>query len=247
MSRASLEKDPHDVAEMFDGVARRYDLTNDVLSLGQDRMWRKATLTALDARPGETVLDLAAGTGTSSEPLADAGVKVVPCDLSTGMLTVGKRRRPDLPFTAGDATALPFADGVFDAVTISFGLRNVVDTVGALEEMRRVTRPGGRIVVCEFSTPTWAPFRTVYSEYLMKALPAVARVVAKESAAYTYLAESIQDWPDQLGLARLMKQAGWGSVAYRNLSGGIVALHRGTNPGTNRGTNPVSGPGTTQS
>lgn len=231
MSRASLEKDPHDVAEMFDGVARRYDLTNDVLSLGQDRMWRKATLAALGAVPGETVLDLAAGTGTSSEPLADAGVKVVPCDLSTGMLTVGKRRRPDLPFTAGDATALPFADGVFDAVTISFGLRNVVDTVGALAEMRRVTRPGGRIVVCEFSTPTWAPFRTVYSEYLMKALPAVARVVAKESAAYTYLAESIQDWPDQLGLARLMKQAGWGTVAYRNLSGGIVALHRGTNPG----------------
>lgn len=231
MSRASLEKDPHDVAEMFDGVARRYDLTNDVLSLGQDRMWRRATLKALDALPGETVLDLAAGTGTSSEPLADAGVKVVPCDLSTGMLTVGKRRRPDLPFTAGDATALPFADGVFDAVTISFGLRNVVDTVGALEEMRRVTRPGGRIVVCEFSTPTWGPFRTVYSEYLMKALPAVAKVVAKESAAYTYLAESIQDWPDQLGLARLMKQAGWGTVAYRNLSGGIVALHRGTNPG----------------
>lgn len=231
MSRASLEKDPHDVAEMFDGVARRYDLTNDVLSLGQDRMWRRATLKALDALPGETVLDLAAGTGTSSEPLADAGVKVVPCDLSTGMLTVGKRRRPDLPFTAGDATALPFADGVFDAVTISFGLRNVVDTVGALEEMRRVTRPGGRIVVCEFSTPTWGPFRTVYSEYLMKALPAVAKVVAKESAAYTYLAESIQDWPDQLGLARLMKQSGWGTVAYRNLSGGIVALHRGTNPG----------------
>lgn len=231
MSRASLEKDPHDVAEMFDGVARRYDLMNDVLSLGQDRMWRTATLKALDALPGETVLDLAAGTGTSSEPLADAGVKVVPCDLSTGMLTVGKRRRPDLPFTAGDATRLPFADGVFDAVTISFGLRNVVDTVGALTEMRRVTRPGGRIVVCEFSTPTWGPFRTVYSQYLVRALPAVGKVVAKESAAYAYLAESIQAWPDQLGLAGLMKQAGWGSVAYRNLSGGIVALHRATNPG----------------
>jgi len=231
MPRASLDKDPHDVATMFDGVARRYDLTNDVLSLGQDRMWRRATLKALDALPGETVLDLAAGTGTSSEPLADAGVKVVPCDLSTGMLTVGKRRRPDLPFTAGDATALPFADGVFDAVTISFGLRNVVDTVGALEEMRRVTRPGGRLVVCEFSTPTWAPFRTVYSGYLVKALPAVAKVVARESAAYDYLAESIQEWPDQLGLARLLKESGWTSVGYRNLSGGIVALHRATNPG----------------
>jgi demethylmenaquinone methyltransferase / 2-methoxy-6-polyprenyl-1,4-benzoquinol methylase len=231
MSRASLDKDPHDVAAMFDGVARRYDLTNDVLSLGQDRAWRRATLTALHAVPGEKVLDLAAGTGTSSEPLADAGVRVVPCDISTGMLAVGKQRRPDLPFTAGDATALPFADDSFDAVTISFGLRNVVDTVGALEEMRRVVRPGGRLVVCEFSTPSWKPFRAVYDGYLTKALPAVARVVAKQSAAYSYLAESIQDWPDQLGLARLMKQAGWGSVAYRNLTGGIVALHRATNPG----------------
>jgi len=233
MPRASLDKDPHDVASMFDGVARRYDLTNDVLSLGQDRMWRRATLKGLAALPGETVLDLAAGTGTSSEPLADAGVKVVPCDLSTGMLAVGKLRRPDLPFTAGDATALPFADASFDAVTISFGLRNVVDTVGALREMRRVTKPGGRLVVCEFSAPTWAPFRTVYSGYLMKALPKVARVVARESDAYAYLAESIRDWPDQLGLAELLQEAGWRSVAYRNLSGGIVALHRATNPGIN--------------
>lgn len=230
MSRASLDKDPHDVAAMFDGVARRYDLTNDVLSLGQDRAWRRATLTALQAVPGEKVLDLAAGTGTSSEPLADAGVRVVPCDISTGMLAVGKQRRPDLPFTAGDATALPFADDSFDAVTISFGLRNVVDTVKALEEMRRVVRPGGRLVICEFSTPSWKPFRAVYDGYLAT-LPAVARVVAKQSAAYSYLAESIQDWPDQLGLAGLMKQAGWGSVAYRNLTGGIVALHRATNPG----------------
>jgi demethylmenaquinone methyltransferase / 2-methoxy-6-polyprenyl-1,4-benzoquinol methylase len=231
MPRASLDKDPHDVAAMFDGVARRYDLTNDVLSLGQDRAWRRATLDSLAAMPGEKVLDLAAGTGTSSSPLADAGVQVVPCDLSTGMLTVGKQRRPDLPFTAGDATALPFADGSFDAVTISFGLRNVVDTVGALREMRRVTRPGGRLLVCEFSTPSWKPFRTVYSGYLMQALPKVARVVARQSDSYTYLAESIRDWPDQLGLASLLKEAGWGQVAYRNLSGGIVALHRATNPG----------------
>ncbi|GIG25502.1 demethylmenaquinone methyltransferase [Cellulomonas denverensis] len=228
MSRASLDKDPRDVAAMFDGVARRYDLTNDVLSLGQDRAWRRATLTALRAVPGEKVLDLAAGTGTSSEPLADAGVRVVPCDISTGMLAVGKQRRPDLPFTAGDATALPFADDAFDAVTISFGLRNVVDTVAALSEMRRVVRPGGRLVICEFSTPSWKPFRAVYDGYLTKALPAVARVVAKQSAAYAYLAESIQDWPDQVGLAGLMKQAGWTSVAYRNLTGGIVALHRAT-------------------
>jgi demethylmenaquinone methyltransferase/2-methoxy-6-polyprenyl-1,4-benzoquinol methylase len=134
---------------------------------------------------------------------------------------------------AGDALRLPFRDGAFDAVTISFGLRNVVDTVGALREMRRVTKPGGRLVVCEFSTPTWAPLRTVYSGYLMQALPKVARVVARESDAYAYLAESIRDWPDQRGLAGLLQEAGWRSVAYRNLSGGIVALHRATNPGIN--------------
>lgn len=230
MSRASLEKNPNEVASMFDGIARRYDVTNDVLSLGQDRAWRRATLAAIGAEPGERVLDLAAGTGTSSEPLADSGVEVVPCDFSFGMLQVGKRRRPDLAFTAGDATRLPFADASFDAVTISFGLRNVVDTEGALREMLRVTRPGGRIVVCEFSRPSWAPLRTVYSGYLMRALPSVARAVARQSDSYVYLAESIRDWPDQQALGRLIKTAGWEKVAYRNLSGGIVALHRGLRP-----------------
>ncbi|WP_258726034.1 demethylmenaquinone methyltransferase [Cellulomonas sp. NS3] len=230
MPRASLDKDPRDVATMFDAVARRYDLTNDVISLGQDRAWRRATLAALAARPGETVLDLAAGTGTSSEPLADAGVRVVPCDLSLGMLSVGKRRRPDLGFVAGNATQLPFADASFDAVTISFGLRNVVDTEGALAEMLRVTRPGGRLVVCEFSTPTLKPFRTVYTEYLMRALPPVARTVSKEPDAYVYLAESIRAWPDQKALGRTLRRAGWDRVAYRNLTGGVVALHRATRP-----------------
>lgn len=230
MSRASLEKDPRDVAAMFDAVARRYDLTNDVISLGQDRAWRRATLAALAAQPGETVLDLAAGTGTSSEPLADAGVRVVPCDLSTGMLGVGKRRRPDLPFVAGDALHLPFADGVFDAVTMSFGLRNVADVDAALAELLRVTRPGGRLVVCEFSRPTFAPFRTVYTNYLMRALPPVARAVSKEPDAYVYLAESIREWPDQEALGRQVRRAGWADVAFRNLSGGIVALHRATRP-----------------
>jgi demethylmenaquinone methyltransferase / 2-methoxy-6-polyprenyl-1,4-benzoquinol methylase len=228
MSRASLEKLPHEVAEMFDGIATRYDLTNDVMSLGQDRRWRTATIRALDVAPGMRVLDLAAGTGTSSVPLADGGVDVVPCDFSYGMLAVGKRRRPDLGFVAGDATRLPFADAAFDAVTISFGLRNVVDTALALAEMLRVTRPGGRLVVCEFSHATLAPFRTVYENYLMRALPTIARAVSKETDAYTYLAESIRSWPDQQELGRLMRSAGWREVAYRNLSGGIVALHRGT-------------------
>jgi demethylmenaquinone methyltransferase/2-methoxy-6-polyprenyl-1,4-benzoquinol methylase len=230
MARASLDKKPAEVASMFDGIAERYDLVNDLVSLGQDRRWRKLVREAVAALPGEKVLDLAAGTGTSSEPFELDGAYVVPSDISLGMLSVGKKRRPDLPFVAGDATALPFADGSFDAVTISFGLRNVVDTAGALAEMLRVVRPGGRIVVCEFSTPTWGPFRTVYQEYLMRALPVVAGAVTRDKGSYEYLAESIRSWPDQAGLAHLMLEAGWEHVAYRNLTGGIVALHRGTRP-----------------
>ncbi|MEU9777109.1 demethylmenaquinone methyltransferase [Streptomyces sanyensis] len=230
MTRATLDKQPHEVASMFDDVAANYDLTNDVLSLGQDRRWRREVARAVDARPAQRVLDLAAGTGTSSLPFTRAGAYVVPCDFSLGMLREGKRRHPWLPLTAGDATRLPFADGVFDAVTISFGLRNVQDTDRALRELYRVTKPGGRVVICEFSHPTWAPFRTVYEEYLMRALPPVARAVSSNPDAYVYLAESIQSWPDQPGLAARLQGAGWARVAWRNLSGGIVALHRGTKP-----------------
>ena len=231
MSRAGLDKQPREVASMFDSIASRYDLTNDVISLGQDRRWRRATVRAVDAWPGDRVLDLAAGTGTSSEPFAAAGVRVVPCDFSVGMLAVGKVRRPDLPFLAGDAMHLPFADDSFDAVTMSFGLRNVADPDLALREMLRVTRPGGRLVICEFSTPTWAPFRTVYLEYLMRALPRVADAVTREGDSYEYLAESIRQWPDQEAFARRLLAAGWEDAAYRNLSGGIVALHRATKSG----------------
>jgi demethylmenaquinone methyltransferase/2-methoxy-6-polyprenyl-1,4-benzoquinol methylase len=215
---------------MFDDVARRYDLTNDVLSLGQDRRWRHQVIDAVDPRPGELVLDLAAGTGTSSQPFLDRGARVVPCDFSVGMLRVGKRAKPHLPFVAGDGTRLPFADGTFDAVTISFGLRNIVDPDAGLRELLRVTRPGGRLVVCEFSSPTWAPFRTLYIEYLMKALPTVARTVSSAPDAYVYLAESIRAWPDQAGLAVRLQHAGWEQVRWRNLSGGIVALHHATKP-----------------
>ncbi|SFB80759.1 demethylmenaquinone methyltransferase / 2-methoxy-6-polyprenyl-1,4-benzoquinol methylase [Streptomyces aidingensis] len=225
-----MDKQPSEVAAMFDAVAAKYDLTNDVLSLGQDRRWRKAVAAAVAAGPGRRVLDLAAGTGTSSLPFAEAGAYTVPCDFSQGMLREGKRRLPWLPFTAGDATRLPFRDGVFDAVTISFGLRNVHRPQDALREMLRVTRPGGRVVVCEFSHPARAPLRTVYSEYLMRALPPVARAVSSNPEAYVYLAESIRAWPDQPGLARRMQDAGWSRVAWRNLSGGIVALHRGFKP-----------------
>lgn len=228
VTRADLDKNPAEVAAMFDDVARRYDLTNDVLSLGQDRRWRKAVVDAVDARPGQKVLDLAAGTGTSSQPFADRGAVVVPCDFSLGMLRVGKHNRPHLAFTAGDGTRLPFADDTFDAVTISFGLRNIVDPDAGLREMLRVTRPGGRLVVCEFSHPTNGAFRTVYMEYLMKALPAVARAVSSSPDAYVYLAESIRAWPDQQGLADRVSAAGWRDAQWRNLSGGIVALHRAT-------------------
>jgi demethylmenaquinone methyltransferase/2-methoxy-6-polyprenyl-1,4-benzoquinol methylase len=213
---------------MFDGVAKRYDLTNSVLSGGVDALWRRESLAAVAPRTGQRILDLAAGTGVSSVAFAQAGAQVVPCDFSLGMLQAGKQRRPDLPFVAGDGTRLPFADDTFDAVLVSFGIRNFVDPVAGLAEMRRVTRPGGRVVVCEFSHPTWGPFRTVYMEYLMKALPAIARAVSSNPEAYVYLAESIRAWPDQRAFGALMEQAGLRSPQYRNLTGGIVALHRAT-------------------
>lgn len=228
MSRADLDKQPSDVRRMFDAVAKRYDITNDVLSLGQDRRWRNDVFRAAAVEPGDLVLDLAAGTGTSSGPFVSAGAVVVPCDFSIGMLEVGKQGRPHLPFVAGDATKLPFADDAFDIVTISFGLRNVVDTAAALREMHRVTRPGGTLVVCEFSHPTWAPFRTAYVEYLMRALPPVAKAVSSSPEAYVYLAESIRAWPDQAALAAIIGGAGWTEVEWRNLSAGIVAIHRAT-------------------
>jgi len=231
VTRADLTKAPTDVAAMFDGVAKRYDLTNDVLAMGQTRRWRKAVVAAVAPLPGEQILDLAAGTGTSSLPFAQAGAEVFPTDFSLGMLKVGRHRLPQLPFVAGDGLALPYSDGVFDAATISFGLRNLADLTTGLAELRRVVRPGGRLVICEFSQPTWAPFRTVYTEYLMKALPAVAQRVASNPEAYVYLAESIRAWPDQQQLAAQLQIAGWSRVQWRNLSGGIVALHRSVNPG----------------
>jgi demethylmenaquinone methyltransferase/2-methoxy-6-polyprenyl-1,4-benzoquinol methylase len=230
MPRASLEKQPHEVAAMFDDTAERYDRANALLSLRQDRRWRAHVVHALDMRPRERLLDLAAGTGTSSVPLHEAGVLVTSCDFSQGMLAVGRRRRPDLSFVAGDAVRLPFADGAFDAVTISFGLRNVSAPDVALRELRRVTRHGGRLVVCEFSQPVWKPWRTLYTEYLMRALPLVARRVSSNPDAYVYLAESIRAWPEQQALGERIRDAGWEDVEYRNLTGGVVALHRARRP-----------------
>ena len=215
---------------MFDGVARRYDLTNSVLSAGLDRLWRRSTRQCLGLAPGMRVLDLAAGTGVSTAELRPSGAYPIACDFSLGMLRAGRRHRgrAGLPFVAGDALHLPFADAAFDAVTIAFGLRNVADVPLALREMARVVRPGGRLVVCEFSRPVLAPMRAVYLNYLMRALPAIARRVSSNPDAYVYLAESIRAWPEQRELARTIAASGWTDVRYRNLTGGIVALHIGT-------------------
>lgn len=228
MSRASLEKDPHDVASMFDAVAKRYDFTNAVLAFGLDGHWREVTCRTVDAHAGERVLDLAAGTGVSTICYARSGALSVATDVSLGMLRKAEKR--GVPRVAANALRLPFQDAVFDVVTASFGLRNFPDTVAALTEMLRVTRPGGRLVICEFSTPRNRAFRWVYFNYLMRALPVVARVISSDGEAYRYLAESIREWPDQRGLAELVEQAGWSEIAWRDMTGGIVALHYAVRP-----------------
>lgn len=224
-TRADLDKKRAEISAMFDGVAARYDLLNTLLSLGQDRGWRRATVAAVAARPGERILDVAAGTGTSSEPFAEVGAHVFPTDLSMGMLRVGKLQRPRLSFVCGDALALPFTDDSFDAATISYGLRNVEDTAAALRELLRVTKPGGRLVVAEFSTPTNQALRFAYAQGALRVLPLAARI-SSNPAAYHYLAESILAWPAQRPLADLMAECGWREVEWKNLTGGIVALHR---------------------
>jgi demethylmenaquinone methyltransferase/2-methoxy-6-polyprenyl-1,4-benzoquinol methylase len=229
-TRADLGKQPAEVAAMFDDVAPRYDLVNDVLSLGQDRAWRKVVARAVGATKGELVLDVAAGTGTSSASFTTDGANCVACDFSLGMLRQGARQRGGaaiggVRFVAGDALALPFADESFDAVTISFGLRNVHDVDAALRDLRRVTKPAGRLVICEFSSPTWTPFQRVYDAYL-GVMPSVVKKVSSNPDSYVYLAESIRAWPAQRELAQRIQAAGWSSVAWRNLTGGIVAVHR---------------------
>ena len=226
MTRANMDKNPDEVAAMFDGVAKRYDLVNDLLSLGQTKAWRRATTKIIGPKAGMRILDLAAGTGSSSEPLAAAGADVIPADFSEGMLAAGRKARPHLAFTKADALNLPFKDGEFDSVTISFGLRNTADIDLALAQMLRVTKPGGQLVVCEFSSPTFAPFRKIYTNYLMRALPWVARRSSSNPDAYIYLAESIRAWPDQQALAAKIEAAGWSAVTWKNLTGGVVAVHK---------------------
>jgi demethylmenaquinone methyltransferase/2-methoxy-6-polyprenyl-1,4-benzoquinol methylase len=227
MTRASLAKQPADVAAMFDRTAERYDLLNGLMTGGQDRRWRRAVVAALHARPGERVLDLAAGTGTSSVPFAEAGARVVACDFSLGMLRVGVRRNAGiegLKFVAGDALRLPFADASFDAVTISFGLRNVADTDLALRELRRVTKPGGRLLVCEVSHPPNGLLGHGHRLHLRYGLPLLGKVSSNPDS-YRYLAESTLAWPDQRELSGLLRKAGWDQVRWRDLTFGVVALH----------------------
>jgi demethylmenaquinone methyltransferase / 2-methoxy-6-polyprenyl-1,4-benzoquinol methylase len=238
MVRAHLDKRPAEVSAMFDRVAERYDLLNDVLSVGRDRQWRRVVAAAVGAGQGDRVLDLAAGTGTSSRALAGSGASCVACDFSLGMLRVGARRPPGnepgtVGFVAGDALRLPFADGVFDAVTISFGLRNVTDPAAALAEMRRVTRPGGRLVVCEFGHLKIRALDALYDWALAVALPGVARTLSRNAAAYAYLAESIKAWPGGQQLAGLIQETGWSAVRWRGLTMGVVAVHLAINPAVN--------------
>ncbi|MFJ8895504.1 bifunctional demethylmenaquinone methyltransferase/2-methoxy-6-polyprenyl-1,4-benzoquinol methylase UbiE [Leifsonia sp. NPDC102414] len=250
MSKADLSKQPAQVAAMFDEVSTHYDRTNNVLSMGNAALWRVATTKAVGPRAGETILDVAAGTGTSSASLAKNGATVVAADFSEGMIEVGRRRQADNPFVRfvqADATQLPFDDDQFDAVTISFGLRNIVDPKKALAEFYRVTKPGGRVVICEFSQPPASIVRTGYSAYLRFGMPVLAKLASSNPAAYEYLMDSIEAWPSQPVLADWLREAGFEHVAYRNLTYGIVALHRGYKPRDAGGARATEAAGATSS
>lgn len=227
MVRANLNKDPDDVSKMFDDVAHRYDFLNDLLSLGRTKAWRKVVTAIIAPKPGLRILDIAAGTGSSSAPLVAKGADLIALDFSEGMLAAGRKRHKKIKFQQGDALKLPFAENYFDVTTISFGLRNTSDTTVALKEALRVTKQSGRIVICEFSHPTNKILRLIYLKYLMRALPVIAKRISKNPAAYIYLAESIQAWPNQSALAQVMRQAGWESVSWQDLTFGIVAVHIG--------------------
>jgi demethylmenaquinone methyltransferase / 2-methoxy-6-polyprenyl-1,4-benzoquinol methylase len=232
MTRASLDKQPAEVAAMFDRTAARYDLLNTLMTGGMDRRWRREVVRAIGARPGELILDLAAGTGTSSVPFAESGALTVACDFSLGMLREGVRRQAGvrgLGFTAGDALRLPFGDASFDAVTISFGIRNVKDTRAALTEMLRVTKPGGRLLICEVSHPPNPVLRRLHGTHLRFGLPLMAKVSSNPDS-YHYLAESTAAWHDQAALSRLLEESGWESVRHRDLTFGVVALHHARRP-----------------
>lgn len=227
MVRANLNKDPDDVSKMFDDVAHRYDFLNDLLSLGRTKAWRRVVTSIIAPKPGMKILDIAAGTGSSSRPLVDKGAEVTALDFSHGMIEQGRKQNKNINFVQGDALKLPFEDNSFDVTTISFGLRNTSNTDKALKEALRVTKDGGRIVVAEFSHPVNPIFKKIYLNYLMKALPVIVKKISKNPDAYIYLAESIRAWPDQAELASIMRDSGFKSVAWQDLTFGIVAVHIG--------------------
>jgi demethylmenaquinone methyltransferase/2-methoxy-6-polyprenyl-1,4-benzoquinol methylase len=236
----AAERTAPGVQRMFDRVAPRYDLANTVFSLGRDKGWRQAAARATRLGGGEVAADVACGTGALTAELAGLapGATVVGFDFSQEMLKRGRSTggpgsappdppQPRLLLAAGDALQLPLADASVDVVTIAFGLRNLAEPGQGLLEFRRVLRPGGRLVVCEFSTPVVPVFRDVYRRYLTRLMPVAARRLTSDPEAYQYLARSIGAWPDQPGLARWIQDAGFDEVAWRDLTGGIVALHRG--------------------
>ena len=227
MARANLNKDPDDVSKMFDGVANRYDFLNYLLSLGRTKAWRKVVTSIIGPKPGLKILDIAAGTGSSTRPLVDAGADVIALDFSTGMIEIGRKRHKDIKFVQGDALNLPFEENVFDVTTISFGLRNTSNIDSALKDSLRVTKSGGKIVIAEFSHPSNSIFKFIYLNYLMRAIPIISKKISKNPDAYVYLAESIRAWPNQEGLASKMRDAGWKSVAWQDLTSGIVVVHIG--------------------
>ncbi|CAG7844642.1 Demethylmenaquinone methyltransferase [Pseudoclavibacter triregionum] len=231
--KPDLSKQPEHVASMFDRVSPNYERMNNVMTLGSHVYWRALTRHAVAARPGERILDVAAGTGTMSAKYAADGAHVTALDFSQGMLDEARRRHGDDPrieFVQGDATKLPFDDATFEATTVSFGIRNVNDPQAALREMRRVTKPGGRIVVCEFSRPVNAAASAFYDTWNTYVIPVLAKVASTDPEAYEYLDQSIDAWADQRTFAGWLREAGFQDVRWRNLSFGIVALHKGRVP-----------------
>ena len=234
--RVPLEDKARRVRGVFDSVADRYDLMNDLMSAGAHRLWKRFTLALARLRPGQCALDVAGGTGDLAAGLArQVGARglVVLTDINAAMLARGRDRLLDAGMAANvacvqcDAERLPFAAGTFDCITIGFGLRNVTDKAAALASMWRALKPGGQLLVLEFSQPRLAALRPLYDAYSFRVLPLLGRYVAGDEASYRYLAESIRMHPDQEKLLAMMRDAGLEGCRYHNLSGGIVALHRG--------------------